>query len=605
MRNLAVVVAVWVLIAGGAHAQVSAQISTSRTSGVAPLAVFFDGTGSSGGDSIHELDYRWDFGDPSSGTWSHSGISKNIGDGPWTGHVFDRPGTYTVKVTVTAPNGQSGTRTRTINVTDPDSVFSGNNTICVSSGGSFSGCPSGARQVTTSNFGTGAGNAGTGKRVLFRRGDSFSGGGAFINEAGPGIIGAFGTGAAPRINVTNSAVVTLSGRTPNTDDWRIMDLDMRGNGSQYSAMVAAEGAADKVLLYRLSGTRYHDGIAFAPSVVNYHGQPNLSRDLSIVDCDLQNMEGGLGGGGMYLGASRVLIMGNSIDNVEDTEHNIRTPYLGDAVIAHNFLHRPRSQKVLLKIHGQDLARARSVAERDSHNIRIAHNHFKARLNAWSIELGPQNSLVDERVSDVIVEHNFFEAGQSSQSHLNIFGRDVTVRGNVFQLNGGVSATAVSISQRGIEPAPRNVRMYNNSCNASDNRQSAYCLLDHAGTPNIFAANNLMYAPNVNQKAVIQANGTLRDNLMASSNPYKNASGSSATDFELRSGSAAIDAGGSVPWLGTDFAGDDRPAGNDWDVGAFESGSSGGGGGGSTGGGNSGGGGGGPTPSPPPAPVLLP
>src|SRR5512145_1297788 len=75
----------------------------SRTSGVAPLAVFFDATGTTRSSTFrpfHDVEYRWDFGDPVSGNWqptdgSRTGRSRNSATGPVAAHVFGAPGTYT------------------------------------------------------------------------------------------------------------------------------------------------------------------------------------------------------------------------------------------------------------------------------------------------------------------------------------------------------------------------------------------------------------------------------------------------------------------------------------------------------------------------------
>ena len=121
-------------------------INASRTSGVAPLAVMFDAmdaTDPSYRREFHSLHYEWTFDDPSSGTWSYSGKSRNQAIGPLAGHLFTRPGTYRVTLTVTNPAGQAATAAVTINVQDPATAYAGTRTTCVSSRGNFSGCPAG------------------------------------------------------------------------------------------------------------------------------------------------------------------------------------------------------------------------------------------------------------------------------------------------------------------------------------------------------------------------------------------------------------------------------------------------------------------------------
>ena len=161
----------------------------SRTSGIAPLAVFFDasGTGSVGVTSypFHEIQYSWNFGDSVAGAATTCGAvvagegfwacgsrvgtsSKNIAYGPVAAHVFETAGTYTV--TLTAYDGtNTATQTMTVTVTSADDGFPTTNTICVSTSGTFTGCPSGASTSTSSSFSTSVNDAiSTSKRILFR-----------------------------------------------------------------------------------------------------------------------------------------------------------------------------------------------------------------------------------------------------------------------------------------------------------------------------------------------------------------------------------------------------------------------------------------------------
>ncbi|MCR4305088.1 MAG: PKD domain-containing protein, partial [Gallionella sp.] len=137
----------------------------ARTSGVAPLAVFFDASATTDTGvttrPFHDLEYTWSFDDPGSGTWANGaqpGVSsKNSATGPVAAHVFETPGAYTV--TLTAFDGaNSATTNTTITVQDPDAVFAGTNTVCVGATttpvAGANGCPSGAQTVMQSNFAT-------------------------------------------------------------------------------------------------------------------------------------------------------------------------------------------------------------------------------------------------------------------------------------------------------------------------------------------------------------------------------------------------------------------------------------------------------------------
>jgi hypothetical protein len=56
--------------------QVQLTASASRTSGVAPLGVFFNASVDTTADAFHDMEYVWAFGDPASGNWADSGAHQ-------------------------------------------------------------------------------------------------------------------------------------------------------------------------------------------------------------------------------------------------------------------------------------------------------------------------------------------------------------------------------------------------------------------------------------------------------------------------------------------------------------------------------------------------
>ena len=72
---------------------VTVSVEPSRTTGMAPLPVFFDATGTKlGAGDLRSARFCWDFGDPLSAHPTATGFN--------VGHVYDKPGIYTVTVTV-------------------------------------------------------------------------------------------------------------------------------------------------------------------------------------------------------------------------------------------------------------------------------------------------------------------------------------------------------------------------------------------------------------------------------------------------------------------------------------------------------------------------
>src|SRR5688572_27157664 len=152
------------------------------------------------------------------------------------------------------------------------------------------------------------------KRILFRRGDTFSSStSADIDVNGPGLIGAFGSGARPIVSHTgNFRIFQLSsGSTPTIKDWRIMDLEINGNSGAETNGFHGEGGIDQVTLLRLNIHHVHVGVRMSPFYLDFHGaQHHLWDQFAVVDSTIQNLIGGSGGNGLYMAAQRFALMGN-------------------------------------------------------------------------------------------------------------------------------------------------------------------------------------------------------------------------------------------------------------------------------------------------------
>src|SRR5690606_33483302 len=81
----------------------TASFVADPSSGVAPLEVSFDASGSEDPDG-EIVSYEWDFGD------------GNSGEGAVVSHTFEEPGSYEVTLTVTDDQGATGTASETIEV---------------------------------------------------------------------------------------------------------------------------------------------------------------------------------------------------------------------------------------------------------------------------------------------------------------------------------------------------------------------------------------------------------------------------------------------------------------------------------------------------------
>lgn len=566
------------------------SITTTRTSGVAPLAISFDATATTSLTTerpFHDLHYRWDYGDPGSGEWATSRKSKNHDTGAVGGHVYETPGIYTATLTVTDNTGATTQQTVQITVEDPDVVFSGENTICISTGSDFTGAPAGAQQVTTTSWSDIANALGTGKRVLLKRGDTwiYNGVRRSLTFPGPGILGAFGTGPKPILTFDKDGTDQIfwmgTGSTPNQfGDFRFMDLDIRGRGYNWR-FLHAEGACHNVTVLRVDMQEGSVFLNLAPSILSYYNNNDrpghtMFSGFAIVETRFHHV---IGDGGefnarhiAYIGMVRSMFLGNVWNDSERGEHVLRVPFAQRLLIAHNELTNTRARKHLIKLHGGGLSDYNGQpvppGENQTKFVTIADNYFTSALGDWLISVGPQNDTSAEYTRDIIIERNEVLFGGDSDTAFHVAAQEATVRNNVVMMPTA-SGAIVTFTRRGIEAPPLDNRAYNNSAFHSGTG-SLVLVSVAASATNTTARNN--FGKTLGTGTPVSGGGT---NLQASNNVITATPGwvsptpAAALQFDLLPDSEAIGAGVSVPVL-DDFELSPRPAATAIALGAFES-----------------------------------
>jgi PKD repeat protein len=406
-------------------------------SGPAPLAVMFDATATTvdSGSAFHQLSYEFNFGDDRGQTWPFSGVSKNVQrGGPLAAHVFEVPGTYTVRLRANSAIASSES-TVTITVQDPNSVYAGAKTVCVSASSNFEGCPSGASQQTSLPSSL------DDSRVLLRRGESF--GTLTLRHADNAVqVGAFGSGSTkPRIQTASIGV----GR-PTTSEWpediTLMDLDV-ANG------ILQEGSASRLLFLRLTlddaGANNRLHLSRAVSYwVNDDTRRLVSQDQFKVPSEIFVVDNRIIGNtssadnplhNLTMSGARMAVMGNELSQV--WEHNIRMYTAHKVFVGHNAV-RGRSSdggRHALKIHsaGTDPYSDTLIyaLRRASSQIVVANNLFgdAADNNNWTVAIRPQSESYGEGIEDVIVEANTFIKGTRTTADILMVGRRFTTRAN--------------------------------------------------------------------------------------------------------------------------------------------------------------------------------
>jgi PKD repeat protein len=565
----------------------------ARTSGVAPLSVFFDASATTDAGvtakPFHDLEYSWSFGDATAGTWvngAHSGTSKNSATGPVAAHIFETPGTYTVSVTAFDGTSSATTNT-TITVQNPDTVFPGSNTVCVSTSGDFVGCPAGAvHAANTSILATAVGNiSSTSKRLLFRSGEQWTAGdNATVSQTGPGYIGSYGSGATPKIQATgnNSAMLVI-----NAADWRVVDLEFDGQNHIVDAVM--NGGKEQVTLLRLNTRNVNS--AFATSDFT------LSDQFSIQDSSLTTVDSGVptgGGIGVWIFSHHFSFQGNSMDCGGGGEHVLRFPKLVKAVVSNNTLSGPAPTKQYIKLHQANPYATAAVWDGTyTEQVVIADNLFSAAAvpTAWALTIGPQNSAYDEHLRNIIVERNWFKPNLGLTVAIIVSATDVSVRNNVADMTTGAVPSDYSshalalVGARGIEPPPTGVWIYNNSVYNADAAEFSMIMINNGVGADIKVRNNLAYAPNSTQNGAAYGVPTVLTDLQGAPNVSASNNSSDfqvintsplftatppaiATDWKPTAGSYAINSGTAVP-VWSDFYRTSRPQNGVIDMGAAE------------------------------------
>ncbi len=514
---------------GSSAIAVSAQ--PSRISGIAPLSVFFDASATTATATtrpFHDLEYRWNFGDPAGGAvWAYgsgagiaSNNSKNLATGPVASHVFESPGTYNVCVTVT-DGANTAARPLTITVTAPDTApeFSGTATLCVDSrarpAAGADGCPAGSATLQSADFdaviNTTARNGNAHKRILFRRGSTFtSSTAAVVSANGPGLVGAYGaTGAKPYINGASAKMTFGNVSNLTFADWRVMDLSFDGQNQTSTGRAAFEatGPFRQMTLLRVEARRFLHGMLlskwFLDNQVNA-GTPfraPLWSELAIVESVIEDVHdyGFLGE------VNRFAMLGNRLNARTTTTasqsvggHLMRLGYTNSTVISHNNF-AGGSPGNSLTIRGVPNGGDRTIPSNAwTEKVVVSDNVIAGGNSVWFFTIKSVNNSMEARFRNVLVERNLLVATPPTLSMLVTEAGELTVRNNLWNLTGAAAPSAIVLEKMALTPAGvnANISIYNNTAYSGTTGSGNFRLVEvRSGAPaNLRVRNNLSYTP---------------------------------------------------------------------------------------------------------------
>ncbi len=584
------------LAQAGPPAAITPSLISSRTNGVAPLAVFFDASLTTApavtSRPFHDLEYTWDFGDAAGGArWSTTGSGKNSAYGPMAAHVFEKAGTYTVTLTIADGISKATART-TITVTSPDTVFSGANTVCLSVAAAFDGCPDGAVRAADASGGFDQAISRyltTDRRLLFRRGETWhTSTAAVLNKNGPWAIGAYGSGAKPIVRRSaGGAMIQVGSSGSNLSDARIMDLELNGNASPATCFHAT-GTFNNLLLLRTDC--HHSGTGYQFDALNAGSLASVWNGVTFAEVTATDI---VRGNGFFVTGRRMAVLGSTVRDVgpHPGEHAFRSMYLDKAVISENIFSTPAPTKHSLTIrapewaHGSTGTRGVIPANSYTQQVIVSGNRIVGGSGVTAPVSIAMDGGHDARVRHLIIERNWWSGGVSSSWALVLNASYSTLRNNIIDFSDSAASgqNCIVVNSANSLTTPSSNWIYNNTCYsraAPNNFRMVWIRANGPALPvDTTVRNNLGYAPNarsnvaglVNEGAGTVASNNSTDSQVKGTSPRFSGPLSSPSGFALSPGSYAIDAGTPAAGVFTDFLGSSRRRSPD--LGAFEFGGS--------------------------------
>jgi PKD repeat protein len=627
-----------VLAAAPAAAAPTASFTARPIQGavcVAPCAVHFDAIGNGGDETtdpdfdreFHSLYFDWDFGDPGAGTWSVSGASKNSAIGAVAGHLYDNPGVYAVRLTVTNPNGEAAETSSSVTVTDPDAHFTDAETFCFANDDlDWTGCPldcsGGDDNCTVINDfdlaldggddcsgNDDCGRVSTAKqRLLFRRGDRFSQDSVppLVDSTAPGLITAFGPLSNPLPVVSGGTLRILGGG----DGWTFAHFE--ADRSDGWVVNMGLGTTRGFTVYDIFAHGYTEGCFNSD---RSQGNTSWSQRIAVIELRCTRAPGLDVSTDRFLWGQYMLTMGGYSDNSGDGEFVVRTLHQRWSVIQHMELRNPGRRggaRNTLQFRAWDNAAGAARSTEDNKWNIVSDNHFINRGDSSTYvmrvcedsgcncpagcDAGGNGAVENE---DLIVERNFFTFDVTAPTSSVLFGieswgGDQTFRNNVADYRGGMIDGAPNrfVTARGsAHPNATNddnIHVYNNTVYFNDTYSGDFVFCYAFGADSgLFCRNNLLYAPNNTGQFMDGTSGfTASNNLNAIVNPFLGPVPSKSSvdkdDFRIASPNpGVIDTGYDFSpgsdrdrWVHDDAYGGCRPAtpgaGNpSWDIGAHE------------------------------------
>jgi hypothetical protein len=251
-----------------------------------------------------------------------------------------------------------------------------------------------------------------------------------------------------------------------------MDLQLEDNATNSVIAVNGGGTFDQLTFLRIDVR----SVAFGWSGFLWKaGLVRMWDQLTIADSTVDTLQAG-GGNAMFIAATRMAILGNSLDNAGGGEHNFRSMYFDKMVVSNNLFTRPAATKANITLRAPDF-----VASPAGSQAPVADNtysQFAVVSDNQAIGFAGVNQPVntsidgahDARTRQIVFERNWLHSYPGSGAGFNAirFHSDSsTIRNNVVDLSGIATTGDVCIDIRAngnpTQPNPTGNWIYNNTC----------------------------------------------------------------------------------------------------------------------------------------------
>jgi hypothetical protein len=476
-------------------------MNANRLTGIAPLAVSFNSIGTSADASLtalpfHELSYKWEFSDTSdTPEWVYGPTTanrkKNVAYGPVAGHVFEKPGTWTVTLTAMSSGSTRVTeqKTLTVVVSNPASLATAcvSNTVLPIAG--VGGCPVGATGQFITSWTAMGSLANTYKRILLKRGDVWNSDGHFSLNSSQvgGVISAYGPGAVkPKVNLVSDSTAFYLNKT---SDWRIVDLEISGNGVQghsKNGITVNNGnnflISDVIIsdVFIGIGSSYTTGLTIERSHI--HSLFDSSQGMPGIAMFLENTDD-------------LSILGSKFSDSPAT-HVVRLQGTERAVVSNNLIELAGPTRNALSIRGKTTSGAVPWSNYWTQHVIVNNNVIDNSVRGgYALYVGPQSVGHAERVREVIVEGNYIKGKDLYAASFQV-AENLTVRNNIlssyyaYTVGLGLGGNAAG------SPATNGSYIYNNTIFKPDtsisSNFSAFSFSGAGLASNLQIKNNVIY-----------------------------------------------------------------------------------------------------------------